>query len=152
MATDISLQETTLTTPSKKRRSGPVRIALAPVVLVLVLLYLLVPLVSTFVFSLSGGRTINLSAYTAFLNDPDFYRTFLLSLQLSLAATLLTIILVTPTAYWVQTRLPVGRPIMDVLTLLPFAVPAIIMALGKEGAIRINSPVVNSSALQLRVH
>lgn len=106
------------------------RIVFSPIILVLVLLYLLIPLVATLAFSLSSGKIINFSAYTDILSDSDFYRSFSLSLELSLAATFLTIILVTPTAYWVQTRLAVGRPLMDMLTLLPFAVPAIVMALG----------------------
>jgi putative spermidine/putrescine transport system permease protein len=39
-------------------------------------------------------------------------------------------VLVTPTAYWVQLRIPQARPLMDVLTLIPFAMPAIILAVG----------------------
>ncbi|HYB00149.1 MAG TPA: ABC transporter permease subunit, partial [Ktedonobacteraceae bacterium] len=35
-----------------------------------------------------------------------------------------------PTAYWVQLRIPQARPLMDVLTLIPFAMPAIILAVG----------------------
>jgi putative spermidine/putrescine transport system permease protein len=107
-----------------------VRIGFSTSILLLVLLYLLIPLGATLVFGLSGGKNINFGTYTAIFNDPDFYETFSLSLELSLSATVLTIILVTPTAYWVQTRLPQGRPIMDILTLVPFAVPAIVMALG----------------------
>ena len=130
MATDTTLPETTLTATNQKRRPRRVNIAFTPIILVLVLLYLLIPLVSTFAFSLSSGHTVNFSAYTDVFTDSDFFQSFLLSLELSLAATLLTIIIVTPTAYWVQTRLPVGRAFMDILTLFPFAVPAIVMALG----------------------
>ena len=130
MATDTSLQETAPVTTKQTRRLGRVRFVFSPIILVLVLLYLLIPLGATFAFSLSSGRTTNFNAYTDVFTDPDFYQSFSLSLELSLAATILTIIIVTPTAYWVQTRLPVGRAFMDILTLLPFAVPAIVMALG----------------------
>jgi putative spermidine/putrescine transport system permease protein len=40
------------------------------------------------------------------------------------------VILITPTAYWIQLRLPQARPIMDFLTLVPFGVPAIVMGFG----------------------
>jgi putative spermidine/putrescine transport system permease protein len=100
--------------------------------LILVLLYLLIPLGATLIFGLSKdkGTGIDFSTYRQIFSDHDFIRTLLVSLGLSLATTILTIILITPTAYWVRTRLPQAHPIMDILTLLPFAVPAIVMALG----------------------
>ncbi|GCE08953.1 ABC transporter permease [Dictyobacter aurantiacus] len=99
-------------------------------VLILVLLYLLIPLGTAFAFGISNGKSIDLSSYQQIFSDGDFYQTLLFSLGLSLATTFLTIIVVTPTAYWVQTRLPQARPIMDILALVPFAMPAIVMALG----------------------
>ena len=98
--------------------------------LVLVVLYLLVPLGATLVFGLSNGNGIDFSSYTQIFADHDFSQTLTISLELSLATTLLTVILVTPTAYWLQIRLPRARPIMDFLALVPFAVPAIVMAFG----------------------
>ena len=113
----------------KAKRVG-VRVDL--VFLLLVLLYLLVPLGATFVFGLSNdaGTSIDFGTYQQIFTDHDFINTLLISLGLSLATTILTIVLITPTTYWVQTRLPQARPIMDILTLVPFAVPAIVMALG----------------------
>ena len=98
--------------------------------LLLVTLYLIIPLAATLAFGLSNGKALDFSTYPHILADPDFSQTLVLSLELSLAATVLTILLVTPTAYWVQLRLPQVRPLMDFLALVPFAVPAIIMALG----------------------
>jgi putative spermidine/putrescine transport system permease protein len=100
------------------------------VFLILVVLYLLVPLGATLTFGLSNGKSIDFSSYTQIFADPDFSQTLTISLELSLATTLLTVILVTPTAYWLQIRLPRARPIMDFLALVPFAVPAIVMAFG----------------------
>jgi len=130
ITTDASIQVAELTAPVQQRRPRRASIALSPIALILVLLYLIIPLIATFAFSVSSGKTFNFTAYQAVFSDPDFQQSFLLSLELSVMATIVTLILVTPTAYWVQTRLPVGRPIMDILTLLPFAVPAIVMALG----------------------
>lgn len=98
--------------------------------LILVMLYLLVPLGATLAFGLSGGKEISFSTYQNIFTDPDFSQTLTLSLELALGATILAVVLVTPTAYWVQLRLPRARPLMDFLCLVPFAVPAIIMALG----------------------
>ncbi len=100
------------------------------VVLVLVVLYLLVPLGATLAFGLSNGKSIDFSSYTQIFADHDFSQTLTISLELSLATTVLTVLLVTPTAYWLQIRLPRARPIMDFLALVPFAVPAIVMAFG----------------------
>lgn len=98
-------------------------------VLTLVILYLLVPLGATLVFGLSSTRGITYTFQQIF-GDPDFWGTLRFSLALSLASTLLGVMLVTPTAYWVHLRLPRARPLMDVLTLIPFAMPAVIMSLG----------------------
>ena len=100
------------------------------VFLILVVLYLLIPLGATLIFGLSNGKNVDFSSYTQIFADHDFGQTLTISLELSLATTLLTVILVTPTAYWLQIRLPRARPIMDFLALVPFAVPAIVMAFG----------------------
>lgn len=111
-------------------RARPFSIGVDMLFLVLVMLYLLVPLGATLAFGLSGGNGINFSSYQQIFADGDFTKTLLLSLELALASTVLAIVLVTPTAYWVQLRLPQARPLMDFLSLVPFAVPAIVMSLG----------------------
>ena len=93
--------------------------------LILVMLYLIVPLGATLAFGFSNGKSIDFYTIPQILNDHDFSQTLVLSLELSLAATILSVIVVTPTAYWVQMRLPQARPIMDFLALVPFAVPAL---------------------------
>ncbi|HYK86980.1 MAG TPA: ABC transporter permease subunit [Ktedonobacteraceae bacterium] len=117
---------------AQKARSAPVRwnFGLDKLILVLVVLYLIVPLAATLVFGLSNGKSVDVGSYLQIFNDPDFSRTLLLSLELALSATILSVALVTPTTYWVQMRLPQARPLMDFLSLVPFAVPAIVMALG----------------------
>jgi putative spermidine/putrescine transport system permease protein len=98
--------------------------------LILVVIYLLVPLGATLAFGLSGGNAITFSTYQEIFHDSDFTKTLTLSLELAFASTLLAVVLVTPTAYWVQLRLPRLRPLLTFLSLVPFAVPAIVMALG----------------------
>ena len=122
-----------LQTPMPVRRGNPRRsrhFGLDTLFLVLVMLYLLVPLGATLSFGLSNGRSINFGSYQQIFTDHDFSQTLILSLELALASTLLAVILVTPTVYWVQLRLPQARPLLDFLSLVPFAVPAVVMSLG----------------------
>ncbi len=98
--------------------------------LVLFVMYMIIPLGATLVFGLSGGNGLNLGTYQQIFADKDFSNTLLISLELSLAATILAVVLVTPTVYWMQLRLPQARPLLDFLSLVPFAVPAILLALG----------------------
>ena len=108
-----------------RRRGGLDRVAL-----VLVILYLLVPLGATLAFGLSTGSGFSLSALQRTFSDPDFSQTLLVSLELALGATLLAILLVTPTVYWVHLRLPRARPLLEFLSLVPFAMPAIVLGVG----------------------
>lgn len=123
---DVSARESSVQKDKAARR----RPGIDALFLLLFMLYLLVPLGATFVFGLSNGNGMDFSTYQQIFSDHDFGQTLVFSLELSLAATILTIVLVTPTAYWVQTRLPQGRLVMDILALIPFAVPAIVMAFG----------------------
>jgi putative spermidine/putrescine transport system permease protein len=122
-----------LQTPMPVRRGNRRRskhFGLDTLFLVLVMLYLLVPLGATLSFGLFNGRSINFDSYQQIFTDHDFSQTLILSLELAFASTLLAVILVTPTVYWVQLRLPQARPLLDFLSLVPFAVPAVVMSLG----------------------
>ncbi len=104
--------------------------SLARVMLLLVMLYLLVPLGATLVFGLDNGHGYDLTALSDIVSDPDFSQTLIMSLELAAATTLFVVALVTPTVYWMQLRLPQARPLLELLSLLPFAVPAIVLAVG----------------------
>ncbi len=111
--------------PASRRGSGGGMIAL-----IFVLLYLLIPLGATLWFGLDTGNGFDFSSYQRIFSDPDFSQTIITSLELAAATTILVVVLVTPTAYWVQMRIPGARPLLDFLTLVPFAVPAIVLAVG----------------------
>jgi putative spermidine/putrescine transport system permease protein len=117
--------------------------------LILVLIYLLVPLAATLAFGLSNPKGGILSTYQEIFSDSNFAQTLLLSLELAVASTILTVVLITPTAYWVQMRLPRARPIMDFLSLVPFAIPAIVMAFGLIEVYGTGTPLVNVLSLGL---
>ena len=111
----------------KPRRGG---FGLNKVALTVVIIYLLVPLGATLAFGLGTGNGVDFSTLKSTLSDPDLSTTLIFSLELALAATVLAVVLVTPTAYWVQLRLPKARPLLDFLSLIPFAVPAIVLSVG----------------------
>jgi putative spermidine/putrescine transport system permease protein len=117
--------------------------------LTLVMIYLLLPLAATLAFGLSNPKGGIFSTYQEIFSDPGFTQTLLLSLELAVASTILTVVLITPTAYWVQMRLPRARPIMDFLSLVPFAIPAIIMAFGLIEVYGTGTPLVNVFSLGL---
>ncbi|GAC1565807.1 MAG: ABC transporter permease [Ktedonobacteraceae bacterium] len=111
----------------EKRRSS---FGLDKIALTVVIIYLLVPLGATLVFGLATGNGVDFSTLRRTFSDPDLASTLLFSLELALGTTLLAIVLVTPSAYWVQLRLPKARPLMDFLSLIPFAMPAIVLSVG----------------------
>src|ERR1700730_8538477 len=126
----IAAQKVNVDAPRRKDQGTRRGFGLDKVFLVLVILYLLVPLGATLVFGLDTGNGIDFSIFQKIFSDPDFSQTLLTSLELAFGATILAIILITPTAYWVQLRLPRARPLLDFLSLVPFAVPAIVLAVG----------------------
>ena len=93
--------------------------------------YFLVPLIATFEFSLRVRRNqYSFDAYTNVLGDPHFQASFLYSTLVALATIVVGVMLVVPTAYWVQLRLPKLRPVIEFITLLPLVVPAIVIVFG----------------------
>src|SRR5205823_7393605 len=99
----IALQKTR--SPQGKEQSAQRGFRLDTLFLVLVILYLVVPLGATLAFGFANGNSVDFSTLQQIFSDPDFSSTLLISLGLALASTLLAIVLVTPTAYWVQLRL-----------------------------------------------
>src|SRR6266478_1149568 len=131
--------------PTGRRSVGPGKLVLA-----LVMLYLLIPLGATLWFGLDTGHGIDFSIFGRIFSDPDFSQTLLTSLELAVGATILAVVLVTPTAYWVQLRLPKARPLLDFLSLIPFAMPAIVLAVGLSQLYNnANSPLLNVLSLGL---
>ncbi len=101
------------------------------IVVALGALYFLLPLIATFEFSLRLKRgEYSFEAYKIVLADPVFQSAFLYSLALAVVTIIIGILIVVPTAYWVQLRLPKLRPVVEFITLLPLVIPAIIIVFG----------------------
>ncbi len=100
------------------------------------LLFMLLPIVSTYVFSVATrwDRTIlpegyTLQSYERAFQASYFTTTLRNSLILSLAAVITGLIITVPTVYWVHTYLVDAKPLLDILMILPFGIPTVVLAL-----------------------
>ncbi len=95
------------------------------------ILYFGLPLLGTLEFSLKMRRgEYSMDAYLAVLNDPQFRATFGYSVMMALFTIVLGILIVVPTAYWVQLRYRKLRPFIEFITLLPLVIPPIVVVFG----------------------
>jgi putative spermidine/putrescine transport system permease protein len=98
--------------------------------------YMLIPLVGVFLFSIATTwfDTILPVGYTTehfweTVNDPLFVPTVGRSLIASIATILLSAALMTPVLFLLHVATPRLRPLVEFLSLLPFALPTIVLAL-----------------------
>lgn len=125
------------------RRTGRARRtpAWAIVVLAVAIVYFLLPLYATAVFGFSTGKHFTLQPLWDGLGDNGFHSALILSLTYSIVTTVLALVVVAPTAYLVELRFTRLRTTVEFLTILPFVIPPIILAVGLETVYGINSPV-----------
>ena len=121
----------------KKKSMGKKRALSWQVLLVgAFLFYMLVPIISTYVFSVATrwDRTIlpegyTLEFYGKATASSYFTITLRNSLILSLTTVLASLLIIVPTVYWVQVRLQRAKPLLEVLMILPFGIPTVVLAL-----------------------
>jgi putative spermidine/putrescine transport system permease protein len=118
----------------EKEKARPAAWQLAAVGLFL--FYMLLPIVATYVFSVATrwDRTILPEGYTLEFYARSFETSYFVitlrnSLILSVATILVSLIVIVPTVYWVHTRLPRFKPVLDTLMILPFGIPMVVLAL-----------------------
>ncbi|MEH3075665.1 MAG: ABC transporter permease subunit [Quadrisphaera sp.] len=91
----------------------------------------LVPLLAMLDFSTrtpTGGRSGE--AWSSLATDPDLSAAILVSLQLALLTALVVVALLLPTMLLVALRLPWARQPLELVCLLPLAVPAVVVVVG----------------------
>jgi len=94
-------------------------------------LYFLIPLAATFYWSLRAQKgVLGFEAYRKLFADTNFLPAFSQSIVNAIAAILISLLLIVPTAYWVTLRLPKLRPVIEFITLLPFVIPAVVLVFG----------------------
>lgn len=95
------------------------------------LVYFFLPLLATFLFSLRGKKgVLSFVAYQHVFADPQFLKTFSFSLEMALFTVVVGLALIVPTTIWIQLRVPKARPVIEILALLPFVIPPVILAFG----------------------
>ncbi len=95
------------------------------------LLYFFLPLYGTFDFSLRMERgVLGFKAYELVFGDPRFWQAFRYSLTMSAITIAISVSIFVPTVYWMYLKVPQARPIMDVITILPFIIPSIVLVFG----------------------
>src|SRR5206468_7373056 len=75
-------------------------------------------------------KCCTLANYGTILHDPSFWRNIKTSFILSLETIAISLVLLVPTVYWVNLKLPKLRPVIGFLALVPFVVPPIILVVG----------------------
>jgi putative spermidine/putrescine transport system permease protein len=101
------------------------------IIVILSALYFVVPLIATFEFSMRKRRgEYSFDAYRSVFEDNRFLQSFGYSTMVAVAAILVGILLVVPTAYWIRLKLPRLRPVIEFITLMPLVIPAIVVVFG----------------------
>jgi putative spermidine/putrescine transport system permease protein len=99
--------------------------------IVLGILYFFLPLYGTLDFSLRAKKDVlSFAAYENVIRDPRFIASFTYSVEIAVLTIVVSLLLIVPTSYWVNLRLPQLRPWIEFVTLMPFVVPAIVLVFG----------------------
>jgi putative spermidine/putrescine transport system permease protein len=126
------------TTPIPVTEEAPVVVApakssrlVAWLILASGVLYFLIPLGATFWWSLRAEKDVlGFEAYRRLFEDSRFWPSLTESVVNAVAAIILSLLIIVPTAYWVTLRLPKLRPVVEFITLLPFVIPAVVLVFG----------------------
>ena len=109
---------------------------LFPVILILAVIYLVLPLLAIVGFSLSQAwsKTIFPDGYTfewylEAVRDPRFKTTAIRTLKLVIATSLLSPLIVTPAVIYVHLKAPKFKPWLEFLSIIPWALPGVVLAL-----------------------
>jgi putative spermidine/putrescine transport system permease protein len=95
------------------------------------LLYFFGPLFGTFDFSMRMVKgQYSFHAYQIVLADPMFLESFRYSATMGLITIFVSIVIFLPTVYVIHLRLPQIRPVVEIITLLPFMIPVIVYVFG----------------------
>ncbi|MGO9964594.1 MAG: ABC transporter permease [Acidimicrobiales bacterium] len=93
--------------------------------------YFLIPLYAGLRFSFENDAgQFSTYAVAAIPSQTGFSAAFFLSLRLAAVTTVLTMVLMVPTATYVHLKLPKMRRVLDFVTILPIVIPPIVLILG----------------------
>ena len=124
---------------------------LAKLVLVVVGLFYVLPMLSMARFAFQRIPVALLGWHNLFdrwtikplftmFENPVFRESAWLSIRLALLSALVTLIILVPTVVYVHVSMMRARPLIEVISILPFVVPAIALVVGIAGAFRELAP------------
>ncbi len=121
-------------------------------VLTLFILFMIVPVIATALFSVATrwDRTIwpedlTLAWWGKVVERSAFRHTLTNSIIVSVISVVISAALVTPAAYWAHARLPGFKPWLELFSIIPFALPGVVLALGLIRLYsRVPLPLINS--------
>ena len=135
MAIVMTAEEAALEAPGRFR-SVPLGTVMLRVALVGALLYLTLPLLATLLFSLATvwSKSIlpegyTLDWYKAAIADDRFVPTATHTLQATVSAAIISPLLVVPALLAVHLRAPKWKPALEFLSIIPWALPGVVLAL-----------------------
>lgn len=97
----------------------------------LAILYFFLPMYGTLDFSLRMKRgELSLQAYQIVFADPRFWEGFRYSTVMALITIVISVLVFVPTVYWMHLKVPQARPVVEIITILPFIIPAIVYVFG----------------------
>ena len=112
------------------------RLANAPLYIAVAIaaIYVLLPLLSATEYSFRQPLTHDYGwlHYTWFVESPDFGHYLWLSLGLALGAAAILLVLLVPTAIWLNLGGSSVRGLVEFLTLLPLVIPVVALAIGAQ--------------------
>jgi putative spermidine/putrescine transport system permease protein len=126
------------TATGKRRRRGRGSLW-AWIAVFLVAVFFVVPLLATLEFSLRAAvkdpvtgelSKPSLQAYVLIFSDARFVDSLLYSFRLALVTIVVSLLLLVPTAFWVRLKVPRLRPVVELVTLMPFVIPPVILVFG----------------------
>jgi putative spermidine/putrescine transport system permease protein len=98
---------------------------------VLAFLYFFLPMYGTLDFSLRMKKgVLSLLAYQKVLADPQFLASFRYSAIMGVITVIFSILLFVPTVYWIHLKMRQLRPLVEIITILPFIIPVIVYVFG----------------------
>lgn len=107
------------------------------ITLIATVLFLLIPLISTILYSLTNAWTTTLlpESYTLIhyqhlFSDQRFWQSLWRSLVVSAVSLSLSLLCIVPISFVIYLRYPRLKSVMDSLILLPFAVPPVVASVG----------------------
>jgi putative spermidine/putrescine transport system permease protein len=112
--------------PTRRRTSR--KTVASWVFLLISVTYFALPLLGTLIFSLRAQPAF--SAWTDMINDPKVWSSLGYSFVIGILTIVVSILLLVPTAFWVRLRMPRLRPVVELVTLLPFVIPPIVLVFG----------------------